>query len=397
LKPIKSLEISFILPCLNESHTLAQCILQIQNLINDQKLNAEILVIDNGSTDGSQDIARTSGAKLIHATPKGYGSAIIQGCKVAAGKYLVIGDSDLSYDFRESISLVEMLKSGVDLAVGSRFKGKILPGAMPWKNRYLGNPILTGLLNLFFHSGLSDTHCGLRAVSKESFDTMQLRCLGMEFASEMIVKASLQHMTMTEIPITYYPDGRQGSTHLRPLQDGWRHLKLLLLYCPQWLYFIPGAILLLSGFFTNTALVLLPEDNFIRFQSIFLGTHWMIPATLFSLVGLQMIWLGVFSHVYASQKGLYPAPKWMKPLIPFFSLERGLLISLIFVIVGMLIESRIIITWFSSAFGELQAFRPAIYGLMWLGLGAEYATNSFFMDLMVNGVDTISPGNEGIP
>ena len=385
----RSVEVSFILPCLNESHTLAQCILRIQDVIKQKGLDAEIVVVDNGSTDGSQEIARGVGVRLVCASPKGYGSAIIQGCRQSNAEFFVIGDSDLSYDFHESIPMVEMLRQGYDLVVGSRFKGTIHPGAMPWKNRYLGNPILTGLLNLFFRSGLSDAHCGLRAVRKEAFCRMQLRCLGMEFASEMIVKASLEQMKISEVPIHYYPDGRQRAPNLRPFQDGWRHLKFLLLYCPLWLYFIPGLAFLIGGFLANTALSLIPENEFIRVQSFFFGTHWMIPATLITLVGLQMIWLGVFSHTYASQKGFYPAPGWMKSLNKFLSVDKGLLVSLLFALVGIGIEARIVMVWFSSSFGELAAFRPAIYGLMWLVLGVEYGTNSFFLDLMINGVDTI--------
>jgi glycosyltransferase involved in cell wall biosynthesis len=228
--PFRQIDLSVVIPCLNESATLPGCIASARDLILAAGCPGEIIVADNGSDDGSAEIARRMGVRVVDVVVRGYGAAAISGCRSARGRWIVMGDGDGSYNFCEALPMVERLRFGSDLVVGTRLRGRILPGAMPWKNRYLGNPALTGILNLLFRSGLSDAHCGLRAFTRDAFERMRLGCTGMEFASEMIVKATLLGMLREEVPITYAPDGRQRASHLRPWRDGWRHLRFLLLY-----------------------------------------------------------------------------------------------------------------------------------------------------------------------
>ncbi len=386
----QEVEVSFVLPCLNERATLADCIEQARQVIYALGVPGEVIVADNGSTDGSQEIACRMGAHLVEVPVRGYGAALIYGCRAASGKTIVMADSDASYDLREAIPLLEKIQEGFDLVVGSRLRGKILPGAMPWKNRYLGNPALTGILNLFFHSGLSDAHSGLRAFTREAFERMDLRCTGMEFASEMIVKAVLTGLRRAEIPITYLPDGRNRPSHLRPWRDGWRHLRFLLLYSPSSMYMVPGMILFALGLALNTVLNLIPEDSYLTFGSIFFGTHWTVPATLAAVFGLQIVFLGLISLMYSVQTGLYPQPGWFARIADKISLELGLVMGLLCLLAGAGFESVILVGWIHSGFGALAEYRLALYGLMWILLGLESLFNSFILGLLAQGV-TILP------
>jgi glycosyltransferase involved in cell wall biosynthesis len=382
-------EVSFVLPCLNERETLAGCIQQARTAIDRLGLPGEIIVADNGSTDGSVDIARRMGACVVDVPVRGYGAALIYGCRAASGRFIVMGDSDASYDLLESLPMIHLLQEGSDIVIGSRMRGNILPGAMPWKNRYIGNPVLTGTLNFLFQAHVSDAHCGLRAFTRSAFDRMELRCTGMEFASEMIVKATLLDLKKAETPVTYWPDGRNRAPHLRPWRDGWRHLRLLLLYSPTWLYMLPGLLLLLVGLGLNTFLNLIPEATYITFGPIFFGTHWTVPATLAAAFGLQGIFLGMITLIYSAQRGLYPQPAWFSRISKHLSLERMLLAGLLVALVGLGIELNILIHWIMSGFGELTQFRMAMFGLMWILLGAETGFNSFILGLLANEVETL--------
>jgi len=382
-------EISFVLPCLNESATIKDCIEQIHDTIDQLNTSAEIIVADNGSNDASPEIAWNMGARIVDAPIRGYGAALIFGCRAAKGNYIVIGDADGSYDFRQAIPMIQHLRQGFDLVIGTRFKGKIKPGAMPWLNRYLGNPVLTGILNLFYQSNLSDAHCGLRAFRRELFEHLDLQCTGMEFASEMIVKASLQGMRLTEVPITYFPDGRDRQPHLNPWRDGWRHLRFLLLYNPMWVYIWPGSFLLLFAISLNTALAYVGEGGFRLFNYLFIGPHWTIPATLAAVLGMQMLWLGVFTNVYSYQKGLSVHPKIDSWVTRLFTSEKLFVAGVVFVILGGLIEFNILLRWISTTFGELHSFSLGMYGLMWIMLGTQILTNGFFMSLLTQGIHTL--------
>ncbi len=385
----EQIELSVVIPCLNERATLAASLLSARDLILAAGIPGEIVVADNGSTDGSPEIARRMGAHVVDVGLRGYGAALIYGCRAAAGRWMVMGDADGSYDFCEALPMLEKLRDGADLVVGSRLKGRILPGAMPWKNRYLGNPVLTGLLNLLFHSGLSDAHCGLRAFTRPAFERMDLRCTGMEFASEMIVKATLLDMRREETPITYAPDGRQRPSHLRPWRDGWRHLRFLLLYSPGWVYLVPGLAMFLIGFVLNTVLSLLPETTYLWLGSLFFGTHWTVPATLAAVFGMQVAFLGVISSTYGVQRGLFPPPDWQAWITRRISMEVGLLVGLGLILIGGVVEAQIALGWVRSGFGILGELRPAVYGLMWIMLGVEWMFNSFILGLLYQAVETI--------
>jgi glycosyltransferase involved in cell wall biosynthesis len=253
----RPLELSVVMPCLNEAETLAACIKKIQASLSQNHIKGEIIVADNGSTDGSQEIATKMGVRVIHVDEKGYGNALMGGIAAARGKFIIMGDADDSYDFTALMPFLDKLREGYDLVMGNRFKGGVQPGAMPFLHQYLGNPVLTFIGRLFFRSPCGDFHCGLRGFTREAILKMDLRTVGMEFASEMVVKATLHKMRIAEVPTTLSPDGRSRPPHLRSWRDGWRHLCFLLLYSPRWLFLYPGALLMLIGF--ATGLWLLPE------------------------------------------------------------------------------------------------------------------------------------------
>src|SRR5438132_3039775 len=240
-------EVSIVMPCLNEARTVGRCVEKAGHALQELGINGEVVVADNGSTDGSQTIAREHGARVIDVERRGYGSALQAGIAAARGTYVIMGDADDSYDFSRIEPFVSKLRAGHDLVMGNRFQGGILPGAMPWSHRYIGNPILSGILNLFFHTPIHDAHCGLRGFRKDAYARLGLTTPGMEFASEMVVKASMQRQKITEVPIVLHPDGRDRPPHLRSFRDGWRHLRFLLLHCPLWLYLVPAALLLVVG------------------------------------------------------------------------------------------------------------------------------------------------------
>lgn len=377
-------EVSVVMPCLNENQTLGECVRDAHELIRQLGMAGEVIVADNGSTDGSQQTARELGARLIEVPRRGYGAALIAGCTAARGRYIIMADSDASYSFQEGKEMVRLMQNGFELVMGSRFKGHILPGAMPWKNRYIGNPLLTGMLNLFFDSGLSDAHSGLRGFTKQAFTRMELRCPGMEFASEMVVKAALLDLNRTEVPVTLRPDGRNRPPHLNPWRDGWRHLRFLLLYAPRWLYVIPGFVLLLAGFAMAIVLNLLPTP--VNLFGIPFGDHWMIPATLAASLGMQSVFLGIFMHAYSAKAGLYPHEKWLQAMARQFTLERGVLIGLGISLIGVAILAAILVQWVTSAFGALSELKTGVFGMLWVMIGAQVLLNSFLLSLMLSDV-----------
>ena len=389
-------EVSYVLPCLNESATLAECILQASQAIAALGVPGEIIVADNGSSDNSKEIACSMGARVVDVPVRGYGAAVIYGCREAAGRYIVMADSDASYNLVESVPMVNALCQGADLVMGSRLKGDIQPGAMPWKNRYIGNPALTGLLNFLFHSGLSDAHCGMRAFTQTAFEKMDLRCTGMEFASEMVVKASLLNLNRTEIPITYLPDRSGRTSHLRPWRDGWRHLRFLLLYSPRWVFLIPGLIFLIFGLSLNTFLALTPETTPLTLGRFFFSTHWTVPATLAATLGLQALYLGMITVKYSLQQGLYPSAGWFSRISNQVSLEFILVIGLLCSLLGLALEGKIFIQWIESGFGALAKIRLAMYGLMWILLGLESIFNSFVLGLLTQAVETLPDREYGM-
>ncbi|MGH6877875.1 MAG: glycosyltransferase family 2 protein, partial [Rhizomicrobium sp.] len=306
-----ALDVSIIMPCLNEATSLPHCIANARQALAGIEfrydLTGEIVVADNGSTDGSQALARKLGARVIDVSTKGYGAALIGGCDGAFGRYLLMGDADGSYDFLDGVAMIGRLIDGADLCMGSRFQGGIAPGAMPWKNRYIGNPVLTGILNLFFRSGIDDAHCGLRAITKEAFHDLGLSGMGMEFASEMIVKASLKKVRIDQAPATLSPDLRRRAPHLRPWRDGWRHLRYLLMLSPTWLFGVPGLLAMAIATLVLGAASLFALG--VVHGISFFGTSWTIVAGYLFTVGHFCLIMALATQFYGVRRGyrqLYP-------------------------------------------------------------------------------------------
>src|SRR5260370_28379523 len=301
--------ISIVMPCLNEAETLATCIQKAQRAIAKDGLAAEIIVADNGSTDGSQAIAKELGARVVAVARKGYGSALIGGIDAARGRFVVMGDADDSYDFTAIAPLIDKLRDGYELVVGNRFMGGIEPGAMPWSHRWVGNPVLTMISRIFFHTPVGDAHCGLRGFRKDAYEQMRLRATGMEFASEMVIKASLKRMRIAEVPVTLRPDGRSRPPHLRTWRDGWRHLRLMLLFSPRWLFLYPGLVLFAVGILLS--LLLLPGPVYAG--SLRLDIHTLLVAGFLALLGHQMALFALFTKIFAIRAGFLPPYPPLEP------------------------------------------------------------------------------------
>src|SRR6266446_3121049 len=278
-------EVSVVMPCLNEAETLETCIRKALDFFVRSRVSGEVVVADNGSTDGSIDIARAAGARVVHVEKKGYGNALMGGFEAAKGKYLIMGDADDSYDFQNLMPFIERLRAGYDVVMGNRFRGGIKKGAMPWHHKYIGNPVLTGVLNLFFRSGIGDAHCGLRGISREALNDLHLRTTGMEFASEMVVKAAAQQLKMTEVPTVLSPDGRSRPPHLRSFRDGWRHLRFLMLLAPKWALMIPGGLMGLAGLILMVLLWVGP----LHMGHTVLDVHTMLLSSMLVIVGYQAV------------------------------------------------------------------------------------------------------------
>lgn len=373
------MELSIVMPCLNEAETLATCIRKAHQ--GAAGLDYEIIVADNGSTDGSQDIAQQEGARVVHVPVRGYGAALRSGFEAAQGKYIIMGDSDDSYDFSNIMPFVEKLREGYQLVMGTRMKGDIKPGAMPILHQYLGNPVLTFLGNLFFGCGLSDFHCGLRAFERDAMLALNLKTDGMEFASEMVIKATLANLTRTEIPITLYPDGRSRPPHLRTWRDGWRHLRFLLLYSPRWLFFYPGVAMMAVGLLVS--LMLLPAP--LKIGTIELDVHTLLISSTVFVAGVQLTFLAVFARLYASRAGLLPRRDWLEDLIERFSLEVGLIAGVILTVAGVLLFGVGAIIWGQNDFGELdyqETLRIVIPGTTFLLVGLQVFFHSFLISLL---------------
>jgi len=361
------------MPCLNEAETLADCITAAQHGLLNAGVEGEILIADNGSTDGSRDIARQSGARVVDVLEKGYGNALQAGMEAAHGRFIIMGDSDLSYDFAEIKPFIEKLRNGADLVMGCRMPaggGKIISGAMPWKHRWIGNPALTFMGRLLFRCPAHDFHCGLRALSKEAFYKMDLRTTGMEFASEMVIKAALRGLRIEEVPITLHKDGRSRPPHLRSWRDGWRHLRFMLLFSPRWLFLYPGAVFFVLGGILFLRLLLAPlQVGFIRFD--------INSLDLFGLMlqfGYQMILLACFVRIFSYTRGFLPENHMLSRLFEYFTLEKGLVVSLLLALTGIGIVSITLQEWISGGFGELNPLtntRFVIAGRTFILLGLQ--------------------------
>jgi glycosyltransferase involved in cell wall biosynthesis len=376
-----AVELSVVMPCLNEAATLAKCIDEAQAALRSAGIRGEIIVADNGSSDGSQLIAASRGARVVEVDEKGYGSALLGGMAAAQGEYILIGDADDSYDFSDIPAFVARLREGADLVMGNRFLGGIAPGAMPALHRYLGNPVLSFLGRLFFKSPCGDFHCGLRALSKSAAPRMDLRSRGMEFASEMVVKATLLKMRIAEVPTTLSPDGRRRNPHLRTWHDGWRHLRFLLLYSPRWLFLYPGLLLMLVG--ALLCAWLLPHPR--TLGHVTFDVHTLLYAASAVLIGFQAAVFAILSKVFAISEGLLPEDPRLNRLFRFVKLETGLLAGAASVATGLAASLYAVFFWGSRSFGPLRTgtwLRVAIPSVLLLTLGCQTILSSFFLSIL---------------
>jgi len=382
--PIKQdtpIELSIIMPCLNEAETLEPCIRKAMAYLHRANIRGEVVIGDNGSTDGSQKIALACGARVVKIEQRGYGSALYGATLASRGKFIIMGDSDDSYDFSNLDPFVAKLREGCDLVMGNRFAGGIKPGAMPWKNRYIGNPILSAIGRLFFRSPAKDFHCGLRAYSRDAFTRMDLRTTGMEFASEMIIKATLERMKIAEVPTTLSPDGRSRPPHLRPYRDGWRHLRFMLLYSPTWLFLFPGLALMLVGL-AGTALL---EQDSIQLSHAHLGLDTLIYLAFMSVCGYQSVLFAVLSRIFAIEQHLYPASPGYRHIFRFINLERGLIVGALITMSGIASAVHALLMWRNAGFGNLNIehiARIVIPSGMAITLGFETVLFSFFLSTL---------------
>jgi glycosyltransferase involved in cell wall biosynthesis len=376
-----AVEVSIVMPCLNEAETLEACIGKAKTGLSRANVVGEIVVADNGSTDGSQAIAERLGARVVQVESKGYGSALMGGITSARGKFVMMGDADDSYDFSNISAFVDRLRQGDDLVMGNRFKGGIKPGAMPPLHRYLGNPVLSGIGRLFFASACGDFHCGLRGFRRDSILRMDLRTTGMEFASEIVVKATLFHMRISEVPTTLSPDGRSRPPHLRSWRDGWRHLRFLLLYSPRWLFLYPGLLLMALGL--ATGLWLLPGPRVVGHVTF--DVHTLLYSAAAVVIGVQAILFALFAKIFAITEKLVPPDPRLDRLYGFVNLERGLIVGGVLMVVGIAASLFALGSWSAQLFGPMdpsRTFRIVIPAVLALVLGSQMTLASFFFSIL---------------
>ncbi len=386
----QDVEFTVVMPCLNEAATLAVCVAKAKHFLESRGIAGEVVVGDNGSTDGSQRIAREAGARVVDVQLRGYGAALYYASLAARGRYVIMGDSDDSYDFSALDPFVARLREGFDLVVGNRFQGGIEPGAMPWKNRYIGNPVLTSIGRLFFGSPAHDFHCGLRGYSLEAFRRMDLRTTGMEFASEMVIKATLLAMRIAEVPTTLGRDGRSSPPHLRPWRDGWRHLRFMLLYSPDWLFLFPGLVLLFAGLAVGAWLVPGPR----QLLGVVFDVHTLLYAALAVILGFQAVSFAAFARTFASAEGLLPGTGWHRRLVRIVTLEVGVLAGMALFLAGLGGSIYAVLGWRRHAFGELdvgRTLREVIPSVLAMVLGLQVALSSFFLSVLGLKVRPLEP------
>ncbi|HUI96630.1 MAG TPA: glycosyltransferase family 2 protein [Xanthobacteraceae bacterium] len=376
-------DVSIVMPCLNEGRTLGHCIAvarrALERLQERHALVGEIVVADNGSTDGSQELALTLGARVVTVARRGYGAAVCGGFAAARGRYLVMGDADGSYDFLEAVPMVEALMNGADLCMGSRFKGVIEAGAMPWKNRYIGNPVLTGILNLLFRSGIDDAHCGMRALTKRCFLRLRLEGPGMELASEMVIKAALLGQRIAEVPVTLSPDRRDRPPHLRPWRDGWRHLRYLLMLSPAWLFAIPAGALGAASLAILATMVItwLSHAEVTRF-----GNYWAILAGSALTLSHIGIVLALAGQLYGIRERYRTAPKFLQLLAPLLTLEGMLITGLGVIACGLAVLVGVVVYWSAHSLEAIPNVLPAVVGTCAVAIGTQNVLGGFLLAIV---------------
>ena len=370
---IEEIEVSVVMPCLNEEATIGACIEKAQQTLKEMEIRGEVIVADNGSTDGSVAIAQSLGARVVHQPIRGYGAAYQAGIAAARGQYIVMGDSDDTYDFTDLERFITPLCNGYDLVMGSRFTGEIRPGAMSWAHRYIGNPILSGILRWLFHTAISDAHCGMRALTREAYNKMQLQTSGMEFASEMVIKAVQANLKMSEIPINYYP--RAGESKLNSFRDAWRHLRFMLLLSPTHLFILPGGILFFLGLFA--LLMMLPGP--VQIGSHAYDIHVMTLAGFLALLGYQILNMGICARTYAVAAKFVKADNLIAGLYRLFTLERGIALGGLLFLCGVFIDLRVAWIWIQGGFGPLNEIRAVLFALICMILGVQTAFSAFLL------------------
>ena len=379
------IELSIVMPCLNEAETLEKCIVKALKGLKDAGVRGEVIIADNGSTDGSIEIAQRLGARLIPVPTKGYGSALRGGVQAARGKWIIMGDSDDSYDFSDIKPFVAKFREGYELIMGCRMPyggGRIMPGAMPWKHRWLGNPVLSFIGRLFFSAPITDFHCGLRGFTRAGFDKMELKTKGMEFASEMVIKSTVRDLKITEVPITLFKDGRSRPPHLRSWRDGWRHLRFMLLFSPRWLFLAPGLILFVLGIGLGVPLFFGPIKIG---NAIYIDTNTLLLAGMMAIVGFQVFFFGVFTRLYSVARGLVPDTAKVSFVREGFSLEKGIIAGIAMCLAGIAFLVAAILKWKAAGFGGMsypESLRLVIPAMTFLTLGIQIIFSSFFLSIL---------------
>jgi glycosyltransferase involved in cell wall biosynthesis len=379
--PEATMELTILMPCLNEAKTLGSCIKKATKFLQEYGINGEVLIADNGSTDGSQQIALALGARVIEVKNKGYGNALMGGINSARGKFIIMADSDDSYDLYNLLPFVQKLRQGFHLVMGNRFKGEIKPGAMPFLHKYLGNPFLSWLGRLFFGAKVGDFLCGIRAFEREAILKLELQTTGMEFGPEMVIKASLAGLKITEIPTVLSPDGRSRPPHLKTWRDGWRNLRFMLLYSPSWLFLYPGIILMLIGLILGGWIWIKPRKVF----SVTLDIHTLTFCALAVMIGFQAVFFSIFARVFALRAGLLIEAHTKKLWIQNISLELFLILGGFLAIVGLFLAIGAFISWQTAGFGPLNpsyTMRIVIPSFLSIGLGTQIILSSFFISFL---------------
>jgi len=372
-------DVSVVIPCLNEANSIGFCVDKAVHALAGANLRGEVIVADNGSTDGSVEIAKERGARVIHVKERGYGAALHAGITASSGAFIIMGDADDSYDFGDVPRFVEAGRQGYDVVMGNRFRGGIKPGATPALHKYLGNPGLTALLNVLFGVGIGDSYCGMRGFTRALYNRLDVRSTGMEFALEMIIKAAQIGARITEIPIVLWPDKRGRPPHLRSFRDGWRSLRFMLLYAPNWLFLLPGGTLMTIGLFL--VFWLLPGPRSIT-PRVTLDIHTMIFGIIFTLLGAQIISIGAFAKVFGYSERFDRRNTSLRRMLSRVTLESGLSLGGALLLVGLAGCAWITWRWVASGFGQLEAVRQVLFWAMWLFLGLQVIFASFFLSML---------------
>ncbi len=380
----ETLELTILMPCLNEAETLTPCIKKALSALDRLGLRGEVIIADNGSTDGSIELSEQLGARVVRVEKKGYGNALRGGIEAARAEWIIMADSDDSYDFSKIDAFVEKLRGGDELIMGCRMPrggGTIMPGAMPWKHRWIGNPALSTIGQILFRCPITDFHCGLRAFTKPGFRKMKLKTTGMEFASEMVISATLKQLKISEVPVTLYKDGRSRPPHLRSWRDGWRHLRFMLLFCPRWLFLWPGVISFAAG------LVLFVALSFGSFHvgRVRLDTNSMLVGSMMMVVGFQVLFFGVFTRLYCAMRGLLPERSYVHWLLGSLGLEKGLVAGLVIALTGLGLLAGAVWKWKQTGFGEMsysESLRMVIPSVTFFTLGIQVVFSSFFLGIL---------------